>query len=265
MGAVTSGWDFGGNNTLKGAWLNGNIEQRNHWSWNASTFVNGQAFSSRKTRGGPVMISKSNESLSFYFDTDGSKPWFWSISANPSWGADGSWSQEVNPTFQWRPKSNLGISGGPDLYSGHTDSQWWDNSGTLATGSRFTELEQTQISMNLRADYAATPNVSVQVYLQPLVTTLRYHELKELARGRSYDFIPVSSGTVYGQTFGSLRGNAVVRWEYLPGSSAYFVWTQERADADPAEEFDMNHSYKVVTTAPANNVFLIKVAHHFDL
>ena len=265
MGALTSGWDFGGNNSFKGAWLNGNLEQRNHWSWNASTFVSGQAYTSRKTRGGPVMISKPNGSLSFYFDTDGSKPWFWSISANPSLSADGGWEQQVSPVIQWRPKSNLGISGGPDFYRGHTDSQWWDNSGTLATGSRFTELEQTQVSLNQRADYAATPNVSFQVYLQPLVTTLRYHELKELARSRSYDFIPVSSGTVYGQTFGSLRGNAVLRWEYLPGSSAYFVWTQERADADPAEEFDMHHSYHVVSSAPANNVFLIKVAHHFDL
>jgi uncharacterized protein DUF5916 len=265
MGAVTSGWDFGGNNTLKGAWLNGNIEQRNHWSWNGSTFVNGQAFSPRKTRGGPLMLSKPAASLSLYFDTNGRKPWFWSISANPYRSADGSWEQQVNPSIQWRPKPSLGISGGPDFYRGHFDSQFWDNSGTLATGSRFTQLEQTQISMNLRADYAATPNVSVQVFVQPLVSTLRFHDLKELARGRSYDFLPVSSGTVFGQTFGSLRGNAVVRWEYLPGSSAYFVWTQERADADGVEDFDVNHSYRVVSRAPANNVFLIKVAHHFDL
>jgi hypothetical protein len=265
MGAVASSWDFGGNSTLKALWLNGNIEQRNHWSWNASTFFQGQSLSPRKTRGGPLMLSKPGASLSLYFDTNGRKPWFWSISANPSWSADGSWEQQVSPGIKWRPKPNLGIQGGPDLYRGHTDSQFWDNNGTLATGSRFAELEQTQISMNLRADYAATPNVSIQVFVQPLVSTLRFHELRELARGRSYDFIPVTPGTVFGQTFGSLRGNAVVRWEYLPGSSAYFVWTQERADADGVDAFDVNHSYKVVTRAPANNVFLVKVAHHFDI
>ena len=54
-------------------------------------------------------------------------------------------------------------------------------------------------------------------------------------------------------------------WEYLPGSTAYFVWTQERADADGVSEFDASHSYRVVSRAPANNVFLVKVAHHFDL
>ena len=31
----------------------------------------------------------------------------------------------------------------------------------------------------------------------------------------------------------SLRGNAVLRWEYRPGSVLYFVWTQERTDFEP--------------------------------
>jgi hypothetical protein len=119
--------------------------------------------------------------------------------------------------------------------------------------------------MNLRADYAATPNLSVQVFLQPLISTLDFHDLKELAAARTYDFVPVQAGTVGGGTFGSLRGNCVVRWEYAPGSSAYFVWTQERTDADGQTDFDQNHSFRVISRAPANNVFLIKVAHHFSL
>src|SRR5262249_5399476 len=52
MGAVTGSWDFGGNSTLKGLWFAGNVEQRNHWSWQGRTFVQGRSFSSRKTRGG---------------------------------------------------------------------------------------------------------------------------------------------------------------------------------------------------------------------
>jgi hypothetical protein len=272
MGAVTSSWDFAGNNISKGAWLNGNIEQRNHWSWNGNTFISGPSFNARRTRGGPLMVSKPGESLSLYFDTNGQHPWFWSISANGSTSEDGSYDREVNPSIKWRPMSNLGIQGGPDLYRGHTDSQFIENVAPSATtGSRFGELEQTQLSMNLRADYAATPNLSVQFYLQPLVSTLRFHDLKELARSRSYDFVPValmSDGRkveTRSGTFNSLRGNFVVRWEYRPGSSAYFVWTQERADADGASDFDASHSYHVVSRAPANNVFLVKVAHHFDL
>ena len=265
MGAVCGSWDFGGNSTLKGLWFGSNLEQRNHYSWNATTFIQAPSFNPRATRGGPLMANKASQSWNLYFDTNGSKPWFWSLGIYPYYSANGSWEGSVSPYFQWRPKPSLGLSAGPEVYKGHTDSQFWDHDGTLATGSRFTQLEQTQVSMNLRADYAATPNLSFQVYVQPLVSTLRFHDLKELARSRTYEFVPVQSGTIDGSTFGSLRGNAVVRWEYLPGSTAYFVWTQDREDADGTNEFDLDHSYKVVTHAPANNVFLIKVAHHFDL
>src|SRR5262249_28762319 len=158
-----------------------NFEQRNHWSWNANTFVNFPALTSRKTRGGPVMASKEAQSLNLYFDTNGNHPWFWSISYSPNWGQDGSWGQDINPSFRWKPMPALGLQAGPEMFWGHTDSQFASDSTSVVegTGSRFAELDQTQFSMNLRADYAATPNVSVQLFVQPLVSTLRYHDFKE--------------------------------------------------------------------------------------
>jgi len=265
LGAVAATWDFGGNNTLHGVYVSGSVEQRNRWSWWGNTFVTGESMDSRKTRGGPVMVRNQAASFNAGFDTNGQKPWFWSISVSPFVSADGSWEQQVTPSIRWRPVPNLGLSGGPDLYKAHYDSQFWDNAGTLATGSRFTELDQTQWSMIFRMDYAATPNLSLQLFVQPLISTLKFHELKELARSRTYEFVPVQAGTVYGETFGSVRGNAVLRWEYGPGSSVYLVWSQDRADYNNEAEFLPGESYKVASNAPANNVFLIKVAHHFHL
>lgn len=265
LGAVASSWDFGGNNTLNGYYLGGMLEQRNHWTWNASTFLLGRSYSSRATRGGVLMEQRARTIHQLYFDTNGRKPWFWSLSVAPSFSEDGSWSTEVEPSFTWRPRPSLGFKGGPSWVRGHEDAHFVDNTGTLATGSRFAELEQTQWSMNLRMDYAASPNLSVQLFLQPLLSTLDFHDLRELARSRSYEFLPVKAGSVGGSTFASLRGNAVVRWEYAPGSSAYFVWTQERADDDGVSDFDFTHSFRVMSNAPVNNVFMVKVAHHFDL
>ena len=273
MGALATSWDFGGNSTMKGFWSGWNLEQRNHWSWNATSYLQAPALSSRATRGGPVMATKTSESVGLYFDTNGNKPWFWSIGWYPSWSASGSWAHEVDPFFQWRPKSSLTFGAGPSLYFGHTDAQFLQNvpvsPPTHPTGSQFAQLEQTNVSMNFRVDYSATPNVSFQVYLQPLVSTLRYHGLKELAESRTYTFVVLpddpsltddNSGTSV-----SLRGNAVLRWEYHPGSAMYFVWTQERYDADPTTEFDMGHSMTLGSNAPVNNVFLVKLQHHFDL
>src|SRR5262249_29875017 len=101
--------------------------------------------------------------------------------------------------------------------------------------------------------------------LQPLLTTLRYHGLKELAQSRTYEFVSVDPAYENAGTFASLRGNAVLRWEYLPGSSMYFVWTQERLNDDGASEFDMKQSMHLASHAPANTVFMVKVAPPFAL
>lgn len=265
VGAVATGWDMGGNSTLRSVYLGSDLEQRNRWSWGASLYHQGTALSPRATRGGPILRTPARNIGRFYFDTNGQKPWFWSIAMNPQWSADGSWTQTVSPSARWRPRPNLGLQAGPEFVRARITTQFWDNSGTLATGSRFATLDQTQWSMNLRVDYAATPQLSVQVFVQPLFATLAYGDLKELARARTDEFLPVTTGPLFANTFASLRGNAVVRWEYAPGSAAYLVWTQERANADPESVFDAGHASDLLASARTNHVFMVKVAHHFDL
>jgi hypothetical protein len=264
-GATAMSWDFGGNHTMRMFYLGGDIEQRNHRTWHGSIVRRERTLDSRVTRGGPVRVAPAHWNAEGYFDTNGRAPWFWSIALNGTWGEDGSWKQSVKPGFKWRPRPQAAIEGGVEWQRSHTDAQFWDNSGTLATGSRFATLEQTQWSTSLRLDYSVTPALTLQFYAQPLVVSLDYHDLRELARSRSYEFLPVATGPLLGTTFGTLRGNAVVRWEYAPGSALYLVWTQERTADDPASEFEFDRGYRIVSRAPANHVLLVKVAHHFDL
>ena len=57
----------------------------------------------------------------------------------------------------------------------------------------------------------------------------------------------------------SLRGNAVLRWEYRPGSTVYFVWTQNRTGNDAVGTFDFNHARTQLFADRPTNVFQIKV------
>jgi hypothetical protein len=61
--------------------------------------------------------------------------------------------------------------------------------------------------------------------------------------------------------FRSLRGNLVFRWEYVPGSTLYFVWTQDRNSADPLGDFDFNRDTDGLFGAPTDNIFLIKLTY----
>lgn len=84
----------------------------------------------------------------------------------------------------------------------------------------------------------------------------------------SYTLDPDGSGPATSQTIDnpdfrylSLRGSAVLRWEYLPGSTLYFVWTQNRQNTEPTGEFNFGQSINNLFDLNADNIFLIKLSY----
>ena len=63
--------------------------------------------------------------------------------------------------------------------------------------------------------------------------------------------------------FRSLRGNAVLRWEYRPGSTLFVVWQQQRSHVDPFGDFELSRDARGVFDAPPDNVFVVKVSYWF--
>ena len=59
----------------------------------------------------------------------------------------------------------------------------------------------------------------------------------------------------------SLRGTAVLRWEYRPGSTVFFVWTQERSGSDAYGDFDFNRDKSALFRDRPVNVFQIKASY----
>jgi len=59
----------------------------------------------------------------------------------------------------------------------------------------------------------------------------------------------------------SFRSNLVLRWEWLPGSTAFLVWQQNRESQTPNGELigpgDVWNSVKV----PGDNFFVVKISY----
>jgi hypothetical protein len=62
-------------------------------------------------------------------------------------------------------------------------------------------------------------------------------------------------------TFRSLRGNAVVRWEYRPGSALFLVWQQSRAGQEPFGDVQLARDAGDLLREPARNIFLLKATY----
>ena len=58
----------------------------------------------------------------------------------------------------------------------------------------------------------------------------------------------------------SLRGNAVYRWEYRPGSTLYVVWTQSRDDEFRyVGNLELDRDRTALFATHPDNIFLVKV------
>src|SRR5262249_12996129 len=119
------------------------------------------------------------------------------------------------------------------------DRQWFGNvtDSSNVIHYTFAHLEQRTTSFQARANYTATPNLSVQLYAEPFVSKGRYSDVRELnnPRADAYAdrFKPYTlSSDPGGFNFKQFRSNLVLRWEYRPGSVLYLVWQQGREDSE---------------------------------
>jgi Domain of unknown function (DUF5916) len=151
-------------------------------------------------------------------------------------------------------------------------------------------LKQRELSIQTRVNYVLSPKMSLQVYMQPLVSVGDYEEFKELARPRTFDFVrygqdsgtlsydairarytvqPGDGGAAFefedpDFNFKSLRLNAIFRWEWRPGSAMYLVWTEQREDlADPGR-FQFGRDIGRTFRGPADDVLMFKIAYWFQ-
>lgn len=63
----------------------------------------------------------------------------------------------------------------------------------------------------------------------------------------------------------SLRVNAVLRWEYRPGSTVFLVWQQNRSAHFDTAGFDLGQDLNAIGAIPAENVFILKVNYWLGL
>jgi len=125
----------------------------------------------------------------------------------------------------------------------------------------FAPLRQTTVALETRLDFTFNPRLSFQLYAQPFIATGDYEDVTELAEPGSYQFNPWA-GEVPNLDFNyrSLRGTAVLRWEWRPGSTLYLAWQQARSDyAQGIGDFDFGRDRKALFGARPDNVFVLKV------
>jgi hypothetical protein len=243
----------------------------NYWQPDISVIVTPGSFDDRLTRGGPIVRSPTYWSTDEKLTTDTRKNFSASIHGHLEGAEDGSYGRSLSITLNARPRPNLQLSVAPTINRGYTPTQYvtaFDDPAATATFGRryiFADLDQHSVELDTRADWTVTSRLSFQLFLQPFVASGDYHDFRSLAAARTRDFVPAAETVNPDFNFRSLRGSAVVRWEFRPGSALYVAWNENRAAVEPVGDFRLRRDVRAIPNAPSHDVFLVKVSYWLPL
>jgi hypothetical protein len=259
-------WNYGGDLIFNsfGAGLNGQLKS----FWFAGIFGNYNLprYDDRAAFGGPVIRRPTSWNVGVDVSSDDRKPFSLGWGLNYGDGG-GGYRKYAYASFNYRPTSSVRLSVTPEFTRARDAIQFItteeDAAATETFGTRyvFASDDRTEVAMSTRLDWTFTPTLSLQLYAQPFVSANDFGNYRSLARPRSYEFDPYEQTANDDFTFSSLRGNAVLRWEYRPGSTLFFVWQQDRAGATEDGDFHFGDSTRSVFDRASRNVFLIKATY----
>ena len=267
-------WNTSGTRLQNALNFNGHMGLHNNWDVHLGGTVDRltPSYSDRATRGGPLL----RLSRGFFpwggFNTDSRKRisgGFWVNLAR--WDEGKSRGSSLDPYVNFRLSPQFQLNVGAGFSHDRNNTQWFGNfPGDGVTHYTFAHLDQRTTRMSLRMNYTMTPDLTFELYGQPFVSRGTYSDVRELSAtpgADAYDdrfqpFTPPEDAQLRFKVT-ELKSNAVVRWEYRPGSTLFVVWQHGRQGPGPDDNFGQRwtRDYRDLFALHPDNTFLVKLAY----
>ena len=296
-------WNYGGDKIWTSMFSSLSFNFNNLWSFYTGGEYDPSWIDDRLTRGGPLGRQPTQYGAYVQLVTDQRRRVSYNAYADYYGDIDHGYAKDLQLTFDIRPSSSVHVTLGPSLNLLHNTIQFVTSTSDALAASTFgrryvlADIFQTTLSATTRVEWTLSPLLSFQLYAQPFASAGRFRGFKELAQPGTRDYLhfgkdngstltperdPVTGnilsytadpdGAGAAPSFSidnpdfrthSLRGNAVIRWEYRPGSALFFVWQQQREDFLPFEgDFRTGRETRQIFGRPSN-VFLVKATYWF--
>jgi len=275
----------------------------NYWQLNAFVIRRTDTYDDRATRGGPVVGRPGNMFYSLFAATDSRKRINFNVNSTLSRTDEGYKSYGIFAGVNVRAASNLSLTFAPSYNFSRGARQYvntfTDPEATAFYGKRylFADLKQKTLGLDTRMNMTFTPTLTFELFAQPFISSVHFSRFKEFVAPRnqairvfgedvgtvtenrnaqgeleSYDIDPDGTGpaAILNQpnpdfNLRSLRGNAVLRWEYRPGSTLFLVWTRTSSHFGRLiGDFEFGRDADALFGANSDNIFLVKVNFWFN-
>lgn len=272
-------YDFGGNNTSNAVNVNYNADLRNRWEFGSGLTREFEHISNTALRGGPSSRWPGAWETSWWVNSDQRHSVSVSLGGGYTFG-DEDYTTSSNHWIDVtvRPSARLRFTVSPAYTVQENELQYFTTTGagTPEASYLFASLDQETADLTFRLDYAAAPDLTIQLYAQPFIAAGEYDAFKRITNPRAeryeerWELAPEEDRPGRGDFgFRDFNSNVVLRWEFQPGSLLYVVWNQNRQGAD--DGLDARHPLSIGDDADRlfdvhpHDIFLIKVSRWFSV
>lgn len=267
---------------------------KNNWRANIGLFTQPHNYSRSLLQGGPRMKQPDQFGSYWGLGSDRRKKlsFFYNGWTNTGKG-DSYFLLDNNIAVTYQPIDRLNISLSPG-YSITKDRLQYIGTTQNGGDQRYITalIDQKTLRLALRLNYTITPNLTIQYYGQPFVSSGKYDDFnfvrtpladsyeEQLAffdnqqilnadPSEGYSIDENKDGITDYQfrnpdfSFAQFRSNLVLRYEYKPGSEIFLVWSQNGTDyGTPGDHFREDVNQQLLGIVP-RNTFLIKATYRF--
>jgi hypothetical protein len=286
-------WNFGGVRTFSSVRAEAAGTWKNFWTSTFTAFVDPYNQSDALTRGGPLMRTPLQWAVIGQVANPASAPTRWNArvyygaaeDGGPTYRFSGGFSLRPGPRWQLAVEPNYVHFGVPRQYVAVRPH------GPASTyGGRyvFSHLGLTEFRVRTRLNYALRPDLTLETVVEPYASSARFTRFGELVAARSGSLRrygtdgttlePQADGSLQvtdGSTVftlphldfnvRSLRGSAVLRWEWSRGSTLFVVWQQDRLRRTPGGERIRPWSLGEALGTDGDNYLVLKITYWLDL
>jgi Domain of unknown function (DUF5916) len=130
--------------------------------------------------------------------------------------------------------------------------------------SLFADRDIDELDLELRGILTFTRTLTLQFYTQMLLARGKYVHYRRLM-GDALFASDVPSALDYDFNQGTFNANVLLRWEFVPGSALYLVWTQSRAGDSGWYQTGFGSRFGEVFALPHEDVLFLKVSYWLPL
>jgi hypothetical protein len=167
---------------------------------------------------------------------------------------------ELTPTIYWLQtrREEAWVISAPRVY---------DSTVQPGPFSVFAERNVNELDFALRGIVTFTRSLSLQFYTQILLARGTYHDYRRFEGEQAipYDYHPPAPLASSDFNEAILNANVLLRWEYLPGSTLFLVWTQERSGDNRDYNVGFGRRLPDVFSLPHEDAVLLKISYWLPL